>query len=162
MEVIYENLRTMDSDDSILTKTGDIVNDLIHKEIEWYSQSDAESLNSIIKHLDINEQIQNKLQRFNIFCGILFCTNMRVPTPLHMLLSDTVEGSQNPTTHDGFVARFQRQRRVWDDLEPDVNNFDIHIFKPYFLVYLYAVMIEREVYWHFVLKTNTKLCIVLV
>ena len=49
----------MDSDNSILTKTGDIVNDLIHKEIERYSQLDAESLDSIIKHLDINEQIQN-------------------------------------------------------------------------------------------------------
>ena len=115
-EVIYENLSSMDSDDAILTKAGDIVNDLVHKEIERYSQLDAESLDSTIKHLDINEQIQitdqhlwnfiksitrtqrerggckesptntKELRRFNILCGILFCTNMRVPTTLHMLL----------------------------------------------------------------------------
>ena len=77
-------------------------------------------------------------------------TNTRVPTPLHMLLSDTVEmcgGSRvlmkimnrlgvvtSSDTHDAFVtriARSQRHRTVWDDVESDVftaasvDNFDM-------------------------------------
>ena len=54
-EVMYENLSSMNSDDAILTKAGNIVNDLVHKEIERYSQLDADSLDSTIKHLDINK-----------------------------------------------------------------------------------------------------------
>ena len=55
-EVMYENLSSTNSDNAILTKAGNIVNDLVHKEIEQYSQLDADSLDSTIKHLDINKQ----------------------------------------------------------------------------------------------------------
>ncbi len=118
-EVSYEKLSSVDSDVAILNKAGDIVNDLVHKESERYRQINTDSLNSTLKYLNINEQIQNtdqclwnfiksitrtrkergsgtetcsntkELRRFSILCNVLFCTNMKVPTPLHLLLYQT-------------------------------------------------------------------------
>ena len=167
----------MDSDSSILEKAGHLIN---QREIERYrletdsleTRVKTFNINEQIRKTDPrlwnfiksitttvgcersgNEESLSStknIRRFNILCCLLYCTNMREPTPFQLLLSDTVEmcgGSRVlmkilnklgvvtfTDTHDGFVTRIanaERNKTVWDELESDVftvasaDNFDL-------------------------------------
>ena len=162
--------------ETTLKEASIIMNNLIHDEIkrsvEMTSTLDYNSLKikehlkninpllldfltsttNTIREREISDTTKHikKIRLYFILCQLMFCTNPKIPTPIHNLIADLIEvcgGSRqlirilnrlgcasSPDTHDRYVtqhAMAQRQSTVWNHIPNNVftiasvDNFDM-------------------------------------
>ena len=156
-ERIHSEIANMERENSIHSPSGLNLGDLMNKSdpilqsfLEAVTRAKRDQIFSNRNTRSQPECHKRKLRQFFLKCLLMYCANSRTPTPLHILLSDTIEvcgGSRklmrifnqfgvvaSPDTHDRYmtsVAEQQRGRSVWNDLNnkvftvASVDNFDM-------------------------------------
>ena len=200
-------------EENSIKEAGDIINNLLHDHIKQSTSKEYDPttlhINNLIQEvnpllwlfLDLatrsvrerarphrvphSEAMHTKnVRRYYILCLMLNCTNPTQTTPIHLVLTDTVEvcgGSRklmkilnrvgavcSADTHDRFVtsiAEHQRDKSVWDDLSSNVftvasaDNFDLlQVMLESIVVISTVATMEQQ----FSLFNQTQICILIV